>query len=218
MRFLDRWLGRGGRKLRTDLLNHLIAVNGYRSYLEIGVRDASENFDKVQAELKACVDPAPVGPATFKMTSDAYFQLLAANTPETRFDLVFVDGLHIADQVERDVVNSLRHLSERGTIVLHDVNPVSRAAQVEEYDGTTRWNGTVWKAWAKLRATEPGLSMWVVDMDEGCGVIRRGSQTCWPLPSLDYGALDYRYLRRHRRKLLNLVPPVTFFETIASVR
>jgi hypothetical protein len=214
MNWLNRLVGRGGASTRSraDLLNHLITVNDYRTYLEIGVRDPTLNFDKVRAPDKQSVDPAPLGAAAFKMTSDAFFSHLAA---DARYDLVFVDGLHLADQVERDVANALAHLNPAGTIVLHDVNPLSRDAQTDDYDGAKRWNGTVWKAWAKLRATAADLSMCVVDMDEGCGVIRRGSQTLWPLPTLDYAALDYSYLRRHRRKLLNLVPPSTFFEASA---
>ena len=94
-----------------------------------------------------------------------------------------------------------------------ETNPEQSCRQGDRHDRIR--NGTVWKAWAKLRATAADLSMCVVDMDEGCGVIRRGSQTLWPLPTLDYAALDYSYLRRHRRKLLNLVPPSTFFESSA---
>jgi hypothetical protein len=217
MEWLDRLLGRApdATRSRSHLLNHLIAVHGHRTYLEIGVRDPTLNFDKVQAKEKVCVDPAPKGQATFKMTSDAFFAHLDRDAPETRYDLVFIDGLHLAEQVERDVANALRHLSPGGTIVLHDCNPLSRAAQTDDYDGVKRWNGTVWKAWAKLRATAPELSMCVVDMDEGCGVIRRGAQTSWSLPTLDYHELDYRYLRRHRRKLLNLVKPSAFFKSAA---
>jgi hypothetical protein len=213
MKWLDRLVGRSTavEKTRSYLLNHLIARHGYRNYLEIGVRDPTLNFDKVQAPEKACVDPAPKGPATFKMTSDAFFAHLDRDAPDTRYDLIFVDGLHLAEQVERDVANGLRHLNPRGAIVLHDVNPLSRDAQTDDYDGFKRWNGTVWKAWAKLRATAPDLSMCVVDMDEGCGVITRGAQQPWPLPTLDYAQLDYSYLRRHRRKLLNLVRPSAFY-------
>ena len=50
------------------------------------------------------------------------------------------------------------------------------------------------------------LSMFVVDMDEGCGVIRRKeSQQVYPVPTLDYSALGYDFLERHRREALNLV-------------
>jgi hypothetical protein len=194
------------RVKRWDLLNHLIDTRGYRRYLEIGVRDPSRNFDRIRAAEKTSVDPSPLGPVTYELPSDEFFARLGAEQPGKQYDLVFIDGLHLADQVERDVENSLRHLAPGGTLVLHDCNPESRDAQTEDYDGIKRWNGTVWKAWAKLRATRADLAMAVVDIDDGCGVITRGSQQCWQLPSLDYAALDYSYLRRNRRGLLNLVP------------
>jgi hypothetical protein len=200
---------------RWELLNHLIAVRGYRSYLEIGVNHPDKNFDRIQAATKHGVDPAAKGPVTHPMSSDQFFTELRANAPETRYDLVFIDGLHWAEQVERDVNNALAHLASGGSIVLHDCNPLTRAAQTEDYDGLRHWNGSVWKAWAKLRATRPDLSMVVVDMDDGCGVITRGAQQCVTLPSLNFKAMDYAYLRRHRRAVLNLVAPREFLASLS---
>src|ERR1022692_1207608 len=194
-----------GINTRTDLLNHLIANMGYRRYLEIGVRDPRDNFDKVRADHKDSVDPDPRRPVTFRMTSDEFFANRAAVSDRPSYDLAFIDGLHLADQVERDVVNSLANLAPAGTIVLHDCNPTTESAQSEAYIYGEHWNGTVWKAWMKLRAARRDLSMFVVDIDEGCGVIRRGSQQVYPLPSLDYSPLGYDFLKRHRREALNLV-------------
>jgi hypothetical protein len=73
------------------------------------------------------------------------------------------------------------------------------------------WNGTVWKAWAKLRGTRPDLFMCVVDIDEGCGVIRRGRQTCYaPWPPPPEQALSYEFLAANRQRLLNLVSVAEF--------
>jgi len=197
-------------KTRTDLLNHLVATRGYRRYLEIGVRDPRHNFNRVRAEVKDSVDPAPRRPVTFQMTSDAFFAARETGGPSAPYDLAFIDGLHLAEQVERDVANCLRHLAPGGTIVLHDCNPMAESAQVETYEPGAHWNGTVWKAWAKLRATRADLSMCVVDIDEGCGVIRPGSQSPIALPTLDYAAMTYDLLAARRRELLNLVPVEQF--------
>jgi hypothetical protein len=207
MSWLDRLLPPRSLRHRSQLLNHLIVTRGYQRYLEIGVHTPSVNFDRISAAVKHGVDPAAHGPVTFPMTSDQFFAELP---PDARYDLVFIDGLHLAAQVERDVGNALAHLAPGGAIVLHDCNPRTRNAQSEDYDGLKHWNGTVWKAWAKLRATRSDLSMLVVDMDDGCGVITRGAQRCVTLPSLDYAALDFDYLRAHRRSLLNLVPARAF--------
>jgi hypothetical protein len=94
MNLLARVLGSRKGPTRTDLLNHLIATRGYRDYLEIGVRDRRHNFDKVRAPgIKHGVDPDPRRPISHVMTSDAFF----AQTSSVVYDLVFIDGLHIAE-------------------------------------------------------------------------------------------------------------------------
>src|SRR5690606_27460848 len=98
-------------------------------YLEIGVRNPQANFDKIRASEKYGVDPGiefEDNPVNFKMTSDAFFAQLSAGeclSPEIRFDVIFIDGLHTADQVERDIRNSLRYLADTGFVVAHDCNP-----------------------------------------------------------------------------------------------
>ena len=63
------------------------------------------------------------------MPSDEFFANRAAASDRTPYDLVFIDGLHVADQVERDIVNSLLNLAPAGTIVLHDCNPTTESAR-----------------------------------------------------------------------------------------
>lgn len=201
-------------KTRTDIVNHLIRRNGYRRYLEIGVRRPEGNFARVRAAEKHGVDPDPLGEISHVMTSDDFFaQLPAGGEP---YDIVLVDGLHIDDQVMRDVENALAHLSEGGAVVLHDVNPLTEAAQVEDYDGSSTWNGTVWKAWARLRMTRPDLAMCVVDTDHGVGVIMRGRQETYP--RRDDAELTWELLDGDREALLNLVPADRFTAVAAGMK
>ena len=204
MTLLD--LFKRGITTRTQLLNHLIETRGYRNYLEIGVRDRRHNFDKIKAPgVKHGVDPAPRRTISHVMTSDAFFEQHAKNGGKP-YDLVFIDGLHLDYQVERDILNALDHLTPDGTIVLHDCNPMTADAQTDDYDGKKHWNGTVWKAFVKLRATRPDLNMWVVDIDEGCGVVRRGKQQTITVPTTEFKELGYDYLQKERRTALNLQP------------
>ena len=191
---------------RTAILNHLVLRHGYRDYLEIGVR-TNDNFARVVAPRKIGVDPAPEGPCTHVMTSDAYF---AGLPPATNFDLVFIDGLHEATQVRRDVEQALRHLRPQGTIVLHDCNPPTAWHQREECgEQALAWNGTVWRAWAHFRCTRHDLRMHVVDTDWGVGIIQRGSQDVHRPAA---AVLDFTYLEAHRRDLLNLISVERFLE------
>lgn len=186
---------------RTDIINYLIRRCGYRRYLEIGVGDPTLNFDRVIAAEKHGVDPSPRGPCTYRMTSDAFFATIdGADHPP--YDIVFIDGLHVAAQVLRDVDNSLRHLAPHGVIVLHDCDPSNEADQVEERGDRRSWTGTVWKAFAKLRMTRSDLCMATIATDCGVGIVARGKQKL--LPWVPDEGLTYGFFVANRRKLLNL--------------
>jgi SAM-dependent methyltransferase len=197
---------------RTDVLNYLATTKGYRRYLEIGVRDPRTNYDRVRVRDKISVDPAPEGPVAFRLSSDEFFAQLSLRDHLKPFDLILVDGLHFAEQVERDIENSLRFLAPGGAIVVHDCNPPTEAAQSLDYDGIKVWTGTVWKAWVKFRATRRELAMLVIDVDYGCGVITRGQQECYPMNFTSYDELEYQILLADRRRMLNLMSPKDFMD------
>lgn len=186
---------------RSDIIKTLIKNNKYTKYLEIGVRD-NKNFNRITTPHKDGVDPA--GKCNYKMTSDEFFKKI----PEDQmYDIVFIDGLHIKDQVLRDVENSLKHLLPGGSIVLHDCSPLKPEHATNKYKGYGTWNGTVWEAFAHLRMTRPDLSMWTVNEDCGCGIIKVGSQELYPKSELTFNLLD-----KNRTKLLNLISVDEFVE------
>ena len=74
------------------------------------------------------------------------------------------------------------------------------------------WNGDCWKAWVKIRNEERNLKMFVVDTDEGCGVITRGQQELLRINLTDeigYG-LEYKDLEENRKHYLNLISVADF--------
>jgi hypothetical protein len=169
-------VNRNPRIKRYDIINALIEKHGYTSYVEIGVRNPNECFSFINCKEKYGVDPGIEAdfPVDFNMTSDAFF---AQNT--RKYDLIFIDGLHIDDQVKRDIENALAAITPNGTIVLHDCNPPDlHHAREDYYDfntpATVYWNGTVWKAIVDFRASENALSYScvVVNTDYGIGIIR----------------------------------------------
>ena len=62
-----------------------------------------------------------------------------------KFDLIFIDGLHIYDQVKKDILNSLDVLNEKGFILLHDCFPLKYLDQAVPR-AQKHWNGDVWRA------------------------------------------------------------------------
>jgi len=193
---------------RTSIINHLIHKYKLKSYLEIGVRSGS-NYKKIKVDNKIGIDPYPIGHMNniVKKTSDDYFRNLNKNK---KFDIIFIDGLHLCDQVTRDINNSLKHLSKNGFIVIHDCSPPTEFHQRENYcinGHYPAWNGTVWKAYVKKRMSDKNLSMYVINCDWGVGIIRRGKQKLYPNKDLLFENLE-----KDRKKMLNLISVDQFLE------
>jgi hypothetical protein len=105
------------------------------------------------------------------MTSDAFFEQ-GGPSDGLKYDVIFIDGLHTAEQVTKDVRNAVLHLKPRGVIVMHDCHPRTEAAQrpVWDYGATAQWNGDVWKAAALIRLWHE-VDFRILDADNGVGVV-----------------------------------------------
>lgn len=174
---------------RTHIINRFIKERNYNTYLEIGIADPSWHWDFVECKFKESVDPTSRGNPTYLMTSDEFF-----NQNNKTYDIIFIDGLHRAFQVYKDVINSLKVLNRGGVIICHDMIPSCEKDQTCEQDAAGNypdkyraWTGDCWKAWIKLRQTREDLSMYLINTDWGVGVIEKGTQSTLP----DLGELSY---------------------------
>lgn len=183
---------------RTDIINSLISKFNYDKYLEIGVYKPERNFNSINISYKVGVDPEPNAKARFCCTSDEFFK-----TNTNSFDIIFIDGLHYSDQVYKDFENSLRFINPNGTIMFHDCNPSQRIHQ-EIPKKVVHWNGDCWKAWVKIRNEYPDLESFVIDTDEGCGIIKIWNKNFKKQNNVDV-VLDYSDLEDNREQILNLV-------------
>lgn len=191
---------------RSHVINYLVKRHNYLRYLEIGVRFLS-TFDKIKCKDKEGVDPNPRGECKYIMTSDQFFE---QKSDDKLYDIIFIDGLHLYKQALRDVENSLKCLSKNGTIVMHDCNPLSRRAQIGVLEGRpAKWNGDVWKAFAFLRMNRKDLSMYVINTDHGCGIIKFGKQK---LLKKGHEELNYDFLNSNRADVLKLCSVEEFYK------
>ena len=183
---------------RDEIINKFIETRGFNKYLEIGIWNGS-NFGKINAKFKVGVDPDINSKATIHLTSDEYFSLT-----NEKFDIVFIDGLHLCEQVYKDIMNSLSHLNPNGVIVLHDLLPFNEIRQGREaVDGG--WNGDCWKAFVKYRHDSEYLC-YVIDMDQGCGVIdtsKRNETDNSTLPT-DMNSLTWNDFCQNRNVWMNV--------------
>lgn len=172
---------------RTNLINTLIKENDYKTYLEIGYGDGI-NFNAIQCKHKVSVDP--IFTPTYKGTSDKFFE-----ENENRFDLIFIDGLHLSEQVVRDAENSLRWLSPKGTILIHDCKPRQEIHQTRDKLSRT-WNGDVWKAIVEM--AKRGYNITLLPVDETGIVMLRAGKKSFDVPA---GELTWDWYTKHYMNL-----------------
>jgi hypothetical protein len=204
--------------MRWDIINYFIKKYNYKTYLEIGYYKGW-SFDKVECETRVAVDPNPcktieqillpkseisshiIGKSEYlvKLTSDEYF----SSKNNTKFDIIFIDGLHEAEQVKRDIENSLKHLSEGGVIILHDCNPPLYEHTTTGIDGC--WTGDVYKTAINMNAN-PLVHFYTVDTDWGVGVLRPNKEMHTNHePHVQKYIDNWELFSQNREDLLNLI-------------
>ena len=157
---------------RSNIINQLTNEND--KYLEIGV-EYGECFNEVHFLSKVGVDPDPKfipknRQELFLITSDDYFKQYLndsdsvdsvdsddciENITKPIFDVIFIDGMHQAEYVVKDIINSSKVLSNNGLIFIDDILPFNYNEQLKipirhyyengilKYGET--WTGDVWK-------------------------------------------------------------------------
>jgi len=170
-------------------LRQLHKVLEPRLYFEIGVSTGSS------LELARCssigVDPAyhisrRVNAPTklFPMASDQFFEseTRCDELLGTGIDLAFIDGMHLAEYVLRDIINVERWCNPNGVIVLDDVLPeqIEMAARDRIHNA---WCGDVYKIIPALREYRPDLKLSV--FEAFIGPYRKGLAVISNLNPLD---------------------------------
>lgn len=230
--------------LIQQAINHVKTKKKNVNYLEIGVQTGL-CFFKIKAEKKLAVDPNFIIKITkrvkayaknwsnfnnqfYELTSDDFFKN-HSKTINTigGLDVIFIDGLHLYEQVVIDIENSLKHLNEGGIILLHDCNPAFEAAairgmspaEVRETNPpgwTGEWNGDVWKALVQIRSEHDDLQVMVFDCDYGIGFVRKGKpEEVLPFNKTEIEALNYQDLAKNRAYYLNLKDAEQFDKYLA---
>jgi hypothetical protein len=190
---------------RSDIINALIKKIDAKQYLEIGIFQGW-NFNLIQCENKDGVDPDIRSKCNYHMTSDEFFE-----QNQKIYDVIFIDGLHHADTVQRDINNSLKYLSPNGYIVCHDMNPWNEETQ-NVPQSVPSWTGDCWKAWVRIRSKNKNLNMVTVDTDCGCGIISFGNQDLLEINC----ELTYYNLEQNRKHWLNLIT-IDEFRTLYGI-
>jgi len=150
---------------RHAFVNKSLSKFDNPNYLEIGVA-TNDLFNSIPLKLsnKFGVDPKKGG--NFRMTSDEFF----LRNPNIKFDTVFIDGLHHYEQVQKDMINSIKHLNKNGIIFFHDVLPRNNFEEFVPQKQSV-WTGDVWKVGVELM-NSPNCKFKIVNIDMGIGILK----------------------------------------------
>ena len=152
---------------RSQVINSLTKSD--QKYLEIGV-EYGQTFLQThfKPDNKMGVDPDPkfdiIGKEFkfSKATSDAFFQDSFQDSfqdlkkdPDTKYDVIFIDGMHQSEYFLRDFNNSINVLEEGGALFIDDILPLTYNEQLKiprKYyyeNGILKygeeWTGDIWK-------------------------------------------------------------------------
>ena len=184
------------KKKRNEIVQKIINIKNYKSYLEIGTfRDELFNF--IKCEEKIGVDPVSGG--NIRKTSDNFFF-----DNKKKFDLIFIDGLHHYSQVKKDIQNSLKFLNKGGLILMHDCMPRNYYYQAVPRS-QINWNGDTWKAFLEIR-TNTDLDTYCCYADEGIGVIlKRENRNHLKIEKKNFKNFDFNEYVKNYKEYLNLI-------------
>ena len=149
------------KKNRTVVINELIQKYGFKKYLEIGLGNMA-NYKAIKCDYKEGVDP---NYEPNPLTSDDFF----AKTKE-RFDIIFIDGDHTAEQVEKDIFNSWYRLAVGGVMLLHDIYPLTKES-TNVPKTSSPWKGDCYKAFVGFIQAYPKINTYTTLDDTGLGFI-----------------------------------------------
>lgn len=199
----------------TNLLNYLIERYNLKSYLEVGVQNPANNFHKINCDLKIGVDPCIEKYhgfrwgstnqfwALFPDESDTWFKRNQEGSDTTMFDICFIDGLHHADQVQRDFENSLKCLNDGGFIVIHDTCPDEEIATCVPRGNQKKWFGDVYK-FAMNLYRYLNIQFFTLDIDCGCTVAWKINNHHNP-PAL--APVSWAHYLERRKALMQIILP-----------
>lgn len=121
-------------------------------------------IDPVMASYERLLYSAAGNPAQLYLeTSDEFFARhdLRREMGKAAFDLGFIDGLHLFEQVLKDFINLERYAGKDSVVLIHDCLPINALVAARERC-TGFWTGDVWKIVPCLKTMRPDLHIFTI--------------------------------------------------------
>lgn len=223
----------------SRILNKIIKIRSFDGkYLEIGIENGL-TLEAVCLNDKYGVDPnlmvnkiiKPKGTKLFLKESDIFFDALF----ESKFDIVYLDGLHTFEQTYRDFKNVIQYLHLNSILMVDDTVPLdefsSHPIQSESYrlrkksgkKDNGAWHGDVFKLVCTLNYLNlPELNYrTLVDLQNPKSVVWLKQGFDWPkkLPDLNRKLSEsFTYSKYFEPKISEVFHPTTKSKFLEEIR
>ncbi|MCK5680413.1 class I SAM-dependent methyltransferase [bacterium] len=184
-----------------DILGRLLDFIEVKSYVEIGV-EFGTTLKLVKPTTRAIgIDPAPQvesslpeNTSIYRCTSDNFFANNDLNyLLGSPFDLAFIDGLHVFEQVLRDFINLEKYAAPDSLVLIHDCLPLD-CRTASRIRTTQFWSGDVWRIVPCLKRERPDLSLFTIPTYPAGLCLVGGLDAGSELLSKNYDLIVDRYL------------------------
>ena len=176
---------------RVDILKILIdKKDSDMNYLEIGC-DLNQTFSKINLVNKYGVDPIRGG--NIRKTSSEFFK-----DNITSFDIVFIDGSHLVEDVHEDFINSFNSLNVGGFILLDDVLP-KYEINTTRRRFTSVSNQDAYKIIFFLNQIKH-IEFYYLPYDHGLGLVKKISNENLKIFNFNYGTYNLKQFIRNLEK------------------
>lgn len=176
---------------KTDIINCLADLHGYRSYLEIATATTGNEFGKIdQSRFRTCHRLLYRCPDSFDDGLKIDFR---APGPDTEaciaaikalgltYDVVLVDSYHEYAASYRDIEDALGLIAPNGTVVIHDcLPPLGDEDVVSPTFVHGAWCGVTFMAYADFVTCTAGIDYTTVETDFGCGIVQKSAKAHGP--------------------------------------
>lgn len=191
---------------RQAFINKAISKFKKCKYLEIGVAN-NVVFNSVPLSLDAKYGVDPEKGGNFRMTSDEFFH----KNSEKKFNVIFIDGLHHYNQCQKDCINSMNALTEKGIIFIHDLLPQNENEQLVPKQNPS-WTGDVWKVAVEL-SNSKNVDFKIINIDRGIGVLKLQKNFMYnKIPELEKENYNFFKSFYSNFKLINSEEALKFIE------
>jgi len=202
---------------KMEIISLLAAQNGFRRYLELCTSMTGGYYAALDREILSSAQRLMYNcPVDFDDGFDVDYrsesldisQCLAEITSKgLRYDIILVDGWHEYDTSYRDLRTAFDLIDGGGLLVVHDCLPPNAAVATPEFI-PGEWCGVTYKAYLDFVCGRRDLDYRTVDIDYGCGIIRKLDS--WSHWAKSFGMLSAFFLdsssqrraERRQRRLL----------------